>query len=61
MSKFDKHGYLKKLRGSDDDAEKLRGTEVKGARLQVLLMVYTYTDENGKNAHPGVPRLATRT
>jgi hypothetical protein len=36
----------------------LRGHKIGNGAYRVLLAVFNYTDEHGKNAHPGIARLA---
>lgn len=41
--------------------KKLRGSDLTNAERNVLLMVFTYTDQHGRGAFPGIRRLVTDT
>lgn len=44
----DKFAYVRALRGR---------TDITPAEFQLLMMVWSYTDQNGRNARPGTDRL----
>jgi hypothetical protein len=48
MTRFNKIAYL----------ECVRGAKIPAGAVQVLVVLYTYSDATGGNIHPGIKRLA---